>query len=637
MRRRAARAGIAAATIAIAALLFSCEHELSETVARLVEERSQRPRITLVYLTSADGEPVSLSSGDTVDYGTLLPNQSVERIFRIRNEGDAVLKLTGIPTISISGSGAFDPAGDPASEVDANGGFTEFRVTYAPAEPVATASATVEIVNDDPDRNPFRFRLSGSCEATGPQYDGAELSMTFNTTGDPVQRDDAVDLGAEDVTYALTRSFSITNTGDQVLELTGPPYVALADSDAFSISVQPSPAIDPGESTEFTVQFLPDDLGFQTNTVVVESNDRHDTTFSFAVEATGLEFSGKKDLYAAHNAASLDLDVDGHHILVTAQAEHEGNRTATLIESTDGGLTFAEISGAAEVLAQDCYLDTVLAGDTLHVAGVDSESGSVMYSRTDDHGLHWSHSTVASGGTISQVSLGVRNPELPDATLFVSYYDADVDTIRVTTSEDGLTWTTPYAGPANPAGPHRLVDDGTTLHVGYLDDSGRFVYSTSSDGESWTSTPQYDFAGAPPEADRNIAAFANGSGDILFTFTSNADGSPYRGLAYTSANDAVSLYDAYGSPVGYSDIAAKGSVACTAAYDRETNDLLFFKTGNYQADGPSWEVTTVESSGDIGISCKVAIDGNRAYIVGAENGTNRILFAKSLNGGTSWE
>ncbi len=92
-----------------------------------------------------------------------------------------------------------------------------------------------------------------------------------------------------------SQGFTIRNSGNQNLNLTGSPYVTISGTHAsdFSVTSQPtSPVAPSGASTNFTVKFTPSATGLRQATVSISNNDSDENPFTFTVKGTGVAYSG---------------------------------------------------------------------------------------------------------------------------------------------------------------------------------------------------------------------------------------------------------------------------------------------------------------------------------------------------------
>lgn len=93
---------------------------------------------------------------------------------------------------------------------------------------------------------------------------------------------------------AGTRTYTLTNSGPQTLNLTGvaPDFVTLSGSPDFSITSQPSTPVAPnGGTTSFSIAFNPSSTGVKTATVSIASDDTSRTPFTFSVSGYTAGFS----------------------------------------------------------------------------------------------------------------------------------------------------------------------------------------------------------------------------------------------------------------------------------------------------------------------------------------------------------
>jgi hypothetical protein len=125
-----------------------------------VSEISVNPEINLkgnnTTISSGDLTP---SFSDYTKFGSALPNSgAAARTFTIQNTGASALN---VGAISFSGTNAaeFTVTSSPSSPVAASGSTT-FTVTFNPTG-TGDRNASVSIVNDDSDENPYTFGLNG--------------------------------------------------------------------------------------------------------------------------------------------------------------------------------------------------------------------------------------------------------------------------------------------------------------------------------------------------------------------------------------------------------------------------------------------------------------------------------------------
>ncbi|MCL5280945.1 MAG: choice-of-anchor D domain-containing protein, partial [Planctomycetes bacterium] len=131
-------------------------------------------RITGVVLAAAapemevTGNGISISDGDVTpsatdgtDFGSVPVGNTVVRTFTITNSGSGTLHLTGSPVVELLGSGGtLVVVQQPNTSIGA-GGSTTFQIAYTPTA-VGLSGATIRIVNDDSNENPYDFAIQGT-------------------------------------------------------------------------------------------------------------------------------------------------------------------------------------------------------------------------------------------------------------------------------------------------------------------------------------------------------------------------------------------------------------------------------------------------------------------------------------------
>ncbi|MFC2077258.1 choice-of-anchor D domain-containing protein [Candidatus Bipolaricaulota bacterium] len=133
------------------------------TLTVLAPEMDVQGGAPLVSIVNGAKPPVA---GNDTEFGNAdIVSGAVAHTFTIQNTGSAVLNLTGVPLVDITG----DPTGEftvtapppPTTPVAAGGGTTTFQVTFDP-NTTGLHTATVSIANDDPDENPYTFDIQGT-------------------------------------------------------------------------------------------------------------------------------------------------------------------------------------------------------------------------------------------------------------------------------------------------------------------------------------------------------------------------------------------------------------------------------------------------------------------------------------------
>ncbi|RYZ52286.1 MAG: choice-of-anchor D domain-containing protein, partial [Sphingobacteriales bacterium] len=127
----------------------------------------------------ADGASTPLVSDDT-DFGSIAVSSGVvQHTFTIKNTGNAALTV-GAATISGTNSSDFTVTTLPGSNVAANGSTT-FVVSFDPSAS-GLRTASISIVNDDSNENPYDFALQGTGSADTAVMDYVNLQFPATAT-----------------------------------------------------------------------------------------------------------------------------------------------------------------------------------------------------------------------------------------------------------------------------------------------------------------------------------------------------------------------------------------------------------------------------------------------------------------------
>lgn len=225
-----------------------------------------------IVLDTPSGKNVPKNS--TFSFGSVQANVAVDQDFRITNLGNQTL-TTGL---SLSGSG-YSVVVPPPSSL-AKGTSATFRVRLL-ATGSGTASGQLQIASNDPNDNPYTVFLTATV-GSGPS---PQIRITDNGNGGTtVAKGSTVNLGSTSASAALSRSFTITNTGSSTLTL-GNPSSFLSGS-GWSVTSFPSGSLAGGGSTNFSVRFQGGSPGSYPGSISFTTNDPDDNPFSFNLLAS---------------------------------------------------------------------------------------------------------------------------------------------------------------------------------------------------------------------------------------------------------------------------------------------------------------------------------------------------------------
>jgi hypothetical protein len=228
---------------------------------------------------------VSLISGDDYDFG----NESVgistaSTTLTIENTGIYTdLTLTGNPKIDISGTNASDFTVVQTGVISplTKSNVTSFTVSFTPSA-VGIRTAALTISNDDPDEGSYVVNLIG----TGIQL--PEINIKTGSTN--LLSTDTYDFGnSEQSNPTSDITFTIENTGNADLMLTGNPIVTVSGthaSDFTIVQTTTASTVSSSGTTSFAVSFNPSGIGVRTAMLTIENND--DDEGAYVINLTGI-------------------------------------------------------------------------------------------------------------------------------------------------------------------------------------------------------------------------------------------------------------------------------------------------------------------------------------------------------------
>ncbi len=217
----------------------------------------------LATLTPADArvrvfsQGIALDNGDPVDFGSTRSDQTIVRVFTVRNEGRATLSLG--PAV-VAGAG-FELLSQPRTSL-ARGKSTKFRARLNPGSTGAAPTGMLTFPTNDPDHEVFLIPLVAGVTVVRP-------AISVSGPGGTVVIGSAVELDPTNVSQAQQSTFNIINTGSSTLTL-GTVTVA---GTGYSLVRIPATTVEPGRSTSFVVRLFsaalldpaPGSVSFATN------------------------------------------------------------------------------------------------------------------------------------------------------------------------------------------------------------------------------------------------------------------------------------------------------------------------------------------------------------------------------------
>lgn len=210
------------------------------------------------------------------DFGTVRPGVLVSHVFTLKNTGTGTLNTSGLTV----------PAGFIVTEglksTIAAGSFDTFTIKFDTST-TGTFSGDVSFTTNDTDENPYVFAIEGTCEIPN----APEVEMVGTGTHTIINNDlqpttvDGTDFGTTEQGTAVTRTFTIKNTGIQPLVTTG-----LAVPAGFTIVGDLASTIAPGASDTFQIRMTAAAQGNFSGLVTFTTTDRDEAKCVFKIRGT---------------------------------------------------------------------------------------------------------------------------------------------------------------------------------------------------------------------------------------------------------------------------------------------------------------------------------------------------------------
>ena len=239
-----------------------------------------------------DSTPSNL---DGTDFGDVaIGGEGVQSTFYIGNTGDEPLQLTGTSPVEITGTNVSDFSVVTQPSTTVNGGKSvNFTIKFIPTAS-GLRKATVRILCNDSDEGEFTFAIQGN-GANPPEISVKGKGLSISDSDGTPSLLDGTDFGNADIGgSAVQTTFTIENTGDLPLNLTGMVEIDGTNPSDFIVTAQPNSTINGGSSTTFDISFSPSGEGRREARVHIHNNDADEGGFNFLIQGNGVRSSGEE-------------------------------------------------------------------------------------------------------------------------------------------------------------------------------------------------------------------------------------------------------------------------------------------------------------------------------------------------------
>jgi len=406
-------------------------------------------------------------------------------------------------------------------------------------------------------------------------------------------------LGSVDQEWPVEFEFTIENTGAVTLNLTDSPEVALSGGSLYTVISQPTAAIGPGGSAEFTVELDPGDVsGNPSVEVTIANDDPDESNYDFTLSAAAGKYQGKKTLDSGNDVGQYS-SIGVHEANVYIAYFDADDQDLKLAVSRNGGYDWSTktVASSGDVGSHcSLYVDE----EDLYISYYDSANGNLRLARSGNAGESFTFETVDSGGDVGQyTSVDVTD----GGDIYISYYDATNDELNIAIYDDSAgSWS---SSPTADGGKYTSIAEyGGNCFAGY----------------------QYNTGGGSDSNELYIRRIIGGTPYVAL----NVSGSSGVGDGYCTSIEAVGSNTVYISHFAITNFSACGG------------EIVLEKSTN---NGANWSSYTVDSGavlfwspdGNVGFT-SLAVDGSNLFVSYCANGAvdGALKFAQSTSGGTSW-
>jgi uncharacterized repeat protein (TIGR02543 family) len=251
------------------------------------------------------------------------------------------------------------------------------------------------------------------------------------------------------VAETVVRTFTIENTGTEILNLTGSsPYISITGTNAadFTLTSTPTTPIAASGNTTFQITFDPSALGTRTATITIANDDADEDPYTFDIKGTGT------------NSSTSDI-IENTGFTYTSNINYLSFQTATITNTSQslGVFQFTIRDGGASNDAD--ALGTELNAITFNVANIENIRSAALFDGNALISNAFTKDNVA--GTISFSGLSGSGVTAPDngsknVTLRITFLTTVTDNQQLqftisfaSASASGSSFASPNGGGAN--------------------------------------------------------------------------------------------------------------------------------------------------------------------------------------------
>ncbi len=600
--------------------------------------------ITISATANAGTPDINVKQGvapivDAVTTYSFMPNVTVSQsstiiTFTIENTGDDILTIA---SVALTTGTQFSIPSQPGDLSLSPGENTTFTVVFNPTT-IGLKTDTITIVSDDPDvgtEDSYTFVVSGTGIAPEITVSAAADAGTYSYW----TLANSVDVGASN-----TQTITISNAAGAAPLVIGGISVSGTNASEFSLDLSSTlMTIPAGSNTTFDMTFSPSSSGAKGAVLTILSND--DSTDLDSEENYGITIS------ATANAGTPDINVkQGVTPIVDAVTTYSFMPNVTVSQSS------TIITFTIENTGDDILTIASVALTTGTQFSIPSQPGDLSLSPGENTTFTVVFNPTTIGLKTDTITIVSDDPDVgtEDSYTFVVSGTGIAPEITVSAAADAGTysyWTLANSVDVGASNTQTITISNAAgaapLVIGGISVSGANASEFSLDLSSTLMTIP---AGSNTTFDMTFSPSSSGAKGAVLTILSNDDSTDldseenYGIIISATANASVgTVIDSSENTGEHSSIVAiTSSKIYIAYYDYNNGEVKFARSVN---GGTTWNKQVIEYIGDYSsnernISLFViadrAADGDDVYIAYYDQVNTRLRVAYSVDGGSSF-
>jgi len=593
------------------------------------------------------------------DFGNVAVDETSSLTFHVKNTGTDTLNISSI-TVKGTDASMFSVSLPHTFSVSHETGNNDHAIVinFSPSEKMS-ALASIDIENDDPVAGKQIYTL---------YFKGTGIAPVIGISGYAIGSD--CNLPDTFINRTYDKSFTVTNTGDDDLEISSIVFYATnGDDAAFQCNTAFPLTVPAGNTSSVAVQFTPTDIKSFECQMRVNSNDGASPVYTVNLSGAGIKYHGIGAIDTGFVGMHTSMAVQGDSIYIcyydyiqTNQAAYTDDVPGILkfARSGDGGSTW-EISVIDQVpnVRVGQYASLTADGENIHISYLYryytemADSNKLRIASSSDGGTSWSIQDITTVvNYLFDTSL-----HLSDGSLYLGYYyNNNTYFDKSSTGPGNLAPTVVGSGYMYLDLFYDAYNEQTIFaykrNVGSKDPDYDLYVRVNDDTTGWSSEKCVDSTGLNTGSYISIATdeIPGPANSLFISYYDVID----KDLCFAKGpiSNIVSYFPTTGYPVtldSTGDVGQYSSIAYVETgnivnpdknlfisyYDASSGNLKLIKSANY---GDDWGAPlSVDTTGDVGKYCSIAVDTTHIYISYFDETNGSLKFAKSIDlGGDNW-